>query len=527
MSEAVLHTDDAVAHGAALGLRGVVKRFGDLVALDGVDFEVREGEVHALLGENGAGKTTLMNVAAGVLAADAGAIFVNGSETSFRSPRDALAQGIGIVHQQFRLVSAFTVAENVHLGWDKTPRLISDDELAARTVELGERFAVAVEPTARIFQLSIGQRQKVAILRVLSRGARTVILDEPTAVLTPLEVSGLFTTIRTMVADGHSVVFISHKLDEVLAVADRITVLRGGRHVATLEAAACTPAMLAKLMVGHELGRGTGVVREAAGDELLAGRGLCAVDDRGLPALRDVSISVRAGEVVGVAGVSGNGQRELAEVLTGLRKATSGSVHVEGRDLTGAGPDRFIAAGVGHIPEDLTTGIAVGESVRTNAIMKRLDRPPVRFGPFVRHGRIRQVAMQLVESAKIGKINTSRSAGTLSGGQTQRLLVHRELGTAEKVLVAAYPARGLDVLATEHVHQLLLAARTSGCGVLLISEDLDEILKLSDRTVVLYEGRTVGEFARGRAGPERIGVLMGGGKVDEEGFGDSESASQV
>ncbi|MEA2333045.1 MAG: ral nucleoside transport system ATP-binding protein [Thermoleophilaceae bacterium] len=506
--------------GLTLGLRQIVKYYGLFPALGGVDFEAASGEVHALLGENGAGKTTLMNVVGGIIPADSGDMTVRGEPVTFHSPRDAFNRGIGIVHQHFRLIEKFTVAENVHVGWEATPLFVSDTGLERATAELAAKFALEVDPAAQIWQLSTGERQRVAILRALARGAEILILDEPTATLSPSETAELFAAIDRIRAAGHTVIFISHKLNEVLEIADRITVLRGGRNVASgLAKSGCDKDMLARLMVGggvEEVRPSDGAVRGAQPVALTL-EGVCADDDFGRRALHDVSLELCKGEIVGVAGVSGNGQRELAEVIVGLRRATAGSIRVEDRDLTGAPPIEAVRAGVGYIPEDLGSGLALEASVETNAAIKASHDRPLRRGPWLTRRALRAFSADLLGKAGLSRIATARPASTLSGGQAQRLVAHREMLAARVGLVAVHPTRGLDVAAAAGVHELLLKARADGIAVLMISEDLDEVLQLTDRIVVLYEGRIMGSFSRADVSRDTIGALMGGASANGNG----------
>ncbi len=497
--------------GSVLEVHAITKRFGSMLALDAVDLEVRAGEVHALLGENGAGKTTLMNVVTGIIEPDDGRIVVRGEEGRTRSPSDAARRGLGMVHQHFRLVANLTVAENVHLGWSETPRTISPGALARRTDELAARFGFSVEPSAKVWQLSVGQRQRVAILRALARGASTLILDEPTAVLTAHETESLFRNVRAMAAEGRTVILISHKLNEVMEVADRVTVPRRGRRVAVSDRSELDSGELVRLMVGRTVDpmRASASVRipaDTPAEQILRAKGVSALDDRNLPALVDVDLTVRAGEILGVAGVSGNGQRELAEVVTGLRRTTGGTIRIGDRDVTDHGSRAFLDAGVGSIPEEVATGLALNASVDQNLVMRAVEMPPVRRGVFIDQRAMRSVAKRLLETANLNGVNGSRHASMVSGGQAQRLIIRRELDAARSLLVAAYP----DIGATQTVHRDLLAARDDGVGVMLISEDLDEILRLSDRVLVMYEGRVAGVFARGEFDPERIGSVMAG-----------------
>ncbi|MBS1886148.1 MAG: ABC transporter ATP-binding protein [Actinobacteria bacterium] len=495
----------------ALQLQGIAKRFGPQLALDAVDFEVGQAEVHGLLGENGAGKTTLMNIASGLLRMDEGTISVQGQQVNLSSPADAFAVGIGMVHQNYRLVERMTVAQNLHIGWSETPRLASSKALQRHAAELGERFELAVDPAARISDLSIGERQRVAILRTVARGARLLILDEPTAVLTPQEAASLFKIIRAMAADGRSVVLISHKLNEVMQVADRVTVLRHGKRIASLPRGECDVAKLARLMIGHDIVPERYLAGEPT-DTVLDVESLVALSDDGRRLLDNLSFSVRRGEIVGVAGVSGNGQSELAQVLTGLQAPAEGVISVAGADLTGSAPVEFIKAGVGHIAEHHRRGLATTETAQMNAVIKDVHVPPIRRGPFLNRRSIRTVAEGILDAANLSGRAGVRVA-TFSGGQMQRLMVHREVAATSSLLVAMYPTRGLDVAATEHVHDLLRDVRARGAGVLLVSEDLNELLVVSDRILVIYDGQIVGQFARDQVDRDELGLLMGGAKV--------------
>jgi ABC-type uncharacterized transport system ATPase subunit len=505
----------------AVALRGITKRFPAVVANDGVDFEAAVGEVHALLGENGAGKTTLSNILTGLYRPDEGEIVLFGKPVEFQSPRDAIDAGIAMVHQHFRLVSSFTVAENVVLGDQRDVGgsfLLQPRAIERRVEELSQRFGLAVEPRARIWQLSVGEQQRVEILKALYQDARILILDEPTAVLTPQEAEALFETIRAMVADGRTVIFISHKLNEVKAVAERVTVLRRGKSVATVFAAEATPRSLAALMVGHELepGRRDDSERGPAGGAVLEVDELWADGDRGEAAVKDANLTVCAGEIVGVAGVAGNGQRELAETIVGMRPATAGLVRVRGRGLRNGDPRAAIAAGVAYVPEDrLGTGVAPSLSVASNVVLKAYREPHVSRGPLLRFGRIRELADRVIERYDVRTSGPHVPAWQLSGGNLQKVVLAREFSGDPAVLIAAAPTRGLDVAGIESVHSYLREAASQGLGVLLISEDLDEILVLADRVAVMYEGTVVGERDAATATAEEIGLLMAGGKGDD------------
>jgi ABC-type uncharacterized transport system ATPase subunit len=470
-----------------------------------------------LLGENGAGKTTLSNILTGLYRPDEGEIILFGERVEFQSPRDALDAGIAMVHQHFRLVSPFTVAENVVLGDHRDAGrsfLLRPRAIEARVEELARRYGLAVEPRARIWQLSVGEQQRVEILKALYQNARILILDEPTAVLTPQEAEALFVTIRALAADGRTVIFISHKLNEVKAVADRVTVLRRGQSVATVSAADTTPRSLAALMVGREveLGRRESD-RGAVGDPVLQVDDVSADRDRGGPAVTDVSITICGGEIVGVAGVAGNGQRELAETIVGMRPATAGTVRVRGRALRNGDPRDAITSGVAYVPEDrLGTGVAPGLSVASNVVLKSYRGAPVSSGPMLRFRRIRELAEGVIERYDVRTSGPHVPAWQLSGGNLQKVVLAREFSGEPAVLVAASPTRGLDVSGIETVHSYLRDAASRGVGILLISEDLDEILALADRIAVMYEGAVVGERDARLATVEDLGLLMAGGE---------------
>lgn len=494
----------------AVEAKGISKSFGDALALDGVNLELRKGEVHALLGENGAGKTTLSNIIAGLYRADSGTLRVDGAEHEFHSPLQAIDAGVGMVHQHFRLVASMTVAENLHLGSPETPAVVSQKRLVASARRMMEEIGLDVDPTARIWQLSVGEQQRVEILRVLARGAKVLILDEPTAVLTAQEAKDLFVVIRRLVAGGRTVVFISHKLNEVLEVSDRITVLRGGRNVITRDTAGATARELARLMTGAELDNRV-ELNSAPGRVVLDLTHVSARNSRGLIALENVSLDVRAGEILGIAGVSGNGQRELTEVVTGLRHAHEGSITIDGNDIT-KGTTRYIAElGVGHIPEDrIGVGMAGSSSVRDNAVLRHYRKPEL-SGPIrLKRPQILEFAKQLVERARVQTRSVSMPAGQMSGGNQQRLVARRESMIADNLLVAAHPTRGLDVLAAKEVQSSIVERREAGCAILMVSDDLDEVMLMSDRIAVMYEGRIMGVFDRSEFDRERIGLLMGG-----------------
>jgi ABC-type uncharacterized transport system ATPase subunit len=495
-----------------LELHGITKRFDQVVALAGVDFDLFPGEVHTVLGENGAGKSTLMSILSGGLRLDSGTFLVRGEPVSFRSPRDGFAHGIGMVHQHYQLVRTLTAAENLHLGWRETPRMADRKRLIRRAQNLVLQYELGVNVARTVADMSVGEQQRVEILRTLVRGANVIILDEPTAALTPHEAEGLFTVVRHLVDDGKSVIFISHKLAEVMTISNRITVLRRGQNMGTLAAKDADELTLTRMMVGREVASPTRKPRlEAPGEPILVAEELVALDDDGSLGLRGASLVVNSREIVGVAGVAGNGQREVSEVLTGLRRVESGTIRIGGVDLTNAGPQTFLTAGVGHIPEDrLAVGLAGSESIEANSIMKAFERPPIARGPFIVRRESRRFATRLLEHARVQAKSIATRVSQLSGGNAQRLLVGREVLSKPRLLIAVHPTRGLDVSAIEEVHRHLLEARAEGLGVVLIAEDLDEIIALADRIVVMFEGRFVDEFSAADVSIDTLGLRMGG-----------------
>jgi general nucleoside transport system ATP-binding protein len=500
-----------------LELRGITKQFPGVLANDHVDFDLRRGEVHALLGENGAGKSTLMSILYGLYHPDDGEILIGGEPVRMSTPKEAIERGVGMVHQHFMLIPVMTVAENIVLAEEPTKAgIVLDVAVARRRVEdIARQFNFAINPDARIENISVGQQQRVGILKALYRRADILILDEPTAVLTPQEAQELFTILRTLVREGMSIIFISHKLNEVLDIADRITVLRRGRKIETLPAAGATEEGLASLMVGRDVLLRVDKAAAKPGDPLLAVEDLHVLDDRELPVVRGVSFEVRAGEIVGIAGVDGNGQTELVEALTGLRATESGGFSLDGHDLTGSSTDQILDRGVGHIPEDRQRrGLVLEFSLAENIALHDFDRQPnSRFG-WLRPGRLVERAAKLISEYDVRGGGPHTAARSLSGGNQQKVVVAREVGNDPRVLMAAQPTRGLDVGAIEFVHRRLVEERDEGRGILLVSLELDEVLSLSDRILVMYEGEIVAEF-----GPDvtedELGFAMLGGTKEE------------
>ena len=489
-----------------------------MLANDHVDLDVRRGEVHALLGENGAGKTTLMNIVYGLYNADEGEILLNGERVKFASARDAIRSGIGMVHQHFMLVPVMTVTENIVLAAEPTKAgvLLDYDVAAKRVRELSDQFGLTVNPHARIEDITVGQQQRVEILKALYRGAEVLILDEPTSVLTPQEARELFEILESLKAQGKAIVFISHKLKEVLEIADRITVLRRGKKIETIPREGATEADLARMMVGREVLLRVEKDTSKPGEPLLVVEDLHVVDDRGLEAVRGVSFEVRGGEIVGIAGVDGNGQTELIDAMTGLRRPASGRVLIGGRELTAASAHDHLQAGLGHIPEDRhRRGLVLEFSLAENLALHDFDEQPFsRFG-WLWPRRIINWARRLLREFDVRGGGPETRASALSGGNQQKVVVAREVTRDPSVLIAAQPTRGLDVGAIEFVHRRLVEQRDNGKAVLLVSLELDEILSLSDRILVVYEGRIVGKFLPDIA-EEELGIAMTGGRREEQ-----------
>lgn len=492
----------------AVEMSDIYKRFGTVVANNHVNFTLRKGEIHALLGENGAGKSTLMRILYGLYQPDSGEIRIHGRPTLIQSPKAAIAHGIGMVTQHFALAEPLTVTENIILGYTKEFQLkLSDSQHSVAAI--AEHFGVEIDPAARVRDLSVGQRQRVEILKALYRKADVLILDEPTAVLAPQEIEQLFWGLKRLQVNGLSVIFISHKLHEVMAITDQVTVLRGGEVVGTVPTNATTPAALARMMVGRVTVPTPKASPLSAQPVRLQVQELSALNNKGLPALKQISFEIAAGEILGLAGVAGNGQVELAQVLEGTRRATSGQVLIQGQNVTNASPTALMAVGIGRIPEERQSSVVGELTVAQNMALEHL-------GEFAQHGvldqqRMVQHAEQLIADYQI-KATPHDKIRTLSGGNMQKVILARVLERNPKVIIVSQPTRGLDVGATEYVHRKLIEQRQKGAAILLISEDLDEILHLADRVAVLYEGAIMDSLPASKASTERLGLLMSGVK---------------
>jgi ABC-type uncharacterized transport system ATPase subunit len=507
----------------ALEMRGITKRFPGVLANDHVDFDLRVGEIHALLGENGAGKSTLMNVLSGLYHPDEGEILLRGQRMRLESPHEAIAAGIGMVHQHFMLVPTLTVAENIMLGAEVVggTGLLDHAEANRRITALSKQYGLAVDPRQIVGDLPVGVQQRVEILKALYRDAEVLVLDEPTAVLTPGEADDLFRVIRDLVAGPKpkSIVFISHKLREVLALADRITVLRGGRVVGTAVPRESTEASLAAMMVGRPVLLRVEKGPSHPGETILSVEGLSVLGDRGNTAVEGLSLEVRAGEVLGIAGVEGNGQTELIEALTGLRKPTAGRVRIEGRDVAGASPRHLFRLGLSHVPEDRHKhGLVLTYPVADNLVLCDYHRRPFSQGLRLAFGQVARYAQQVVREFDVRTPSVRTLIRNLSGGNQQKAVVGREFSRPMKLLVAAQPTRGLDIGSIEFIHRRIVEARDRGAAVLLVSAELDEVMSLADRIAVIYRGRIAATRPADTVTRDELGLLMAGGELSLPGL---------
>jgi simple sugar transport system ATP-binding protein len=507
-----------------LQVQGITKRFPGVLANDRIAFDLARGEIHGLLGENGAGKTTLMNVVYGLYQPDEGSIFIHGAKVEIKGPNDALAQGIGMVHQHFMLIPVMTVADNLMLGhevirgWNLGPLSRVDRERVSREIQdLARRYGLAVKPEAYVQELSVGEQQRVEIVKALYRGAEVLILDEPTAVLTPPETEELFSVMRSLVQQGKSIIFITHKLKEVLAISHRITVLRGGRVVGTTEPAKTSEAELAAMMVGREVLLRVEKGPAKPGAEVLNVENLRVLDQRNHPVVRDVSLSVRAGEILGIAGVQGNGQAELVEALTGLRQAEAGQILLNGKDVTNRRPRIVTEVGSAHVPEDRHKyGLVLVYPVDDNLVLQTYYKSPFARGLNLRPKAVRENAYRLVREYDVRTPSIETHVGSLSGGNQQKVIVARELSRPVSLLIANQPTRGLDVGSIEYIHKRIVQKRDEGVAVLLVSSELDEILSLSDRIAVIYGGQILATVPAKEATREQLGLLMAGVTESQE-----------
>jgi ABC-type uncharacterized transport system ATPase subunit len=512
--EAPMASESPAVRAPALEMRGITKRYPGVVANDSIDLDVRPGEIHALLGENGAGKTTLMNILYGLARPDAGQILLDGQEVQLTGPSDAIARGINMVHQHFMLVPVLTVAENIVLGEESTTAAFFLDRKEAdqRIIDLGRRFGFEVDPDMKVGSLSVGWQQRVEILKALYRSAKILVLDEPTAVLTPQETQEIFEVLRRLAAEGHSIVFISHKLYEVLEIADRITVIRRGKVVGERIPSETNEEDLAELMVGREVSLTVDRGESHPGQVTLDVKGLTVRDDRGQEAVHGIDLEVRAGEILGIAGVAGNGQDELVESIVGLRKPSAGQVILDGRDITGLGSRAVYETGVAYVPADRHRfGLVLSFSIADNLVLTGYHRPPYSRGLLRNDAAIKKTAEERIKAFDIRTTSADAKASTLSGGNQQKVVIAREFGRDLRLLVLDQPTRGLDVGSIEFIHRQAIAKRDAGTAILLVSAELDEILELSDRIAVIYRGRLVGLRDGRTADKNEIGLLMATG----------------
>ena len=506
-----------MAHENVIEMREITKVFGEFVANDKINLQLRKGEIHALLGENGAGKSTLMNMLAGLLEPTSGEIFVNGKSEKLDSPSRAAALGIGMVHQHFMLVEAFTVAENIILGSEITNKGVLDLKKAnADILELSERYGLAVDPTAKVEDISVGAQQRVEILKTLYRGAEILIFDEPTAVLTPAEILELMDIMKTLVKEGKSIILITHKLDEIRAVADRVTVIRRGKSIETVSIEGVSNKDLAEMMVGRLVSFVTEKEAAKPKDIVLQISDLIVNENRGVPAVKELSLDVHAGEIVGVAGIDGNGQSELIQAITGLRKVKSGSIKIKGREVVGLSPRKITEMQVSHVPEDRhRDGLVLEMMLSENIALQTYYKEPLSNKGVLNYNQINSYARKLMEEFDVRAASELVPAGALSGGNQQKAIIAREVDRNPDLLIVSQPTRGLDVGAIEYIHKRLISERDKGKAVLVVSFELDEILNLSDRIAVIHDGKIQGIVKPSETNKQELGILMAGGKIKE------------
>ena len=507
-----------MAHENVIEMREITKVFGEFVANDKINLELRKGEIHALLGENGAGKSTLMNMLAGLLEPTSGEIVVNGQVVKLDSPSKAASLGIGMVHQHFMLVEAFTVAENIILGSELTKNGVLDIARATREInELSERYGLAVDPSAKVADISVGAQQRVEILKTLYRGADILIFDEPTAVLTPSEIDELMAIMKNLVKEGKSIILITHKLDEIRAVSDRVTVIRRGKSIETVEIAGATNADLAEMMVGRSVSFKTEKQEAQPKEVILSIKDLVVNENRGVPAVKNLSIDVRAGEIVGIAGIDGNGQSELIQAITGLRKIESGSVELKGQSIVGLHPRQITEMSVGHVPEDRhRDGLVLEMMISENIALQTYYKEPLSKKGILNYTNIIGYAKQLMQEFDVRAASEIVPASALSGGNQQKAIIAREVDRNPDLLIVSQPTRGLDVGAIEYIHKRLIQERDNGKAVLVVSFELDEILNISDRIAVIHDGKIQGIVTPETTNKQELGVLMAGGELEKE-----------
>ena len=507
-----------MAHENVIEMREITKIFGDFVANDKINLELRKGEIHALLGENGAGKSTLMNMLAGLLEPTSGEIVVNGKSEKLDSPSKAASLGIGMVHQHFMLVEAFTVAENIILGSEVTNKGVLDLKKAnADILELSERYGLAVDPTAKVEDISVGAQQRVEILKTLYRGADILIFDEPTAVLTPAEILELMDIMKALVKEGKSIILITHKLDEIRAVADRVTVIRRGKSIQTVSIEGATNKDLAEMMVGRSVSFVTEKEEAQPKEVVLQISDLVVNENRGVPAVKELSLDVRAGEIVGIAGIDGNGQSELIQAINGLRKVKSGSIKIKGQEVVGLSPRKITEMNVSHVPEDRhRDGLVLEMMLSENIALQTYYKEPLSKNGVLNYNQINSYARKLMEEFDVRAANEIVPASALSGGNQQKAIIAREVDRNPDLLIVSQPTRGLDVGAIEYIHKRLIGERDRGKAVLVVSFELDEILNLSDRIAVIHDGKIQGIVKPSETNKQELGVLMAGGELEKE-----------
>ena len=506
-----------MAHENVIEMREITKVFGEFVANDKINLELRKGEIHALLGENGAGKSTLMNMLAGLLEPTSGEIVVNGQVVKLDSPSKAASLGIGMVHQHFMLVEAFTVAENIILGSELTKNGVLDIARATREInELSERYGLAVDPSAKVADISVGAQQRVEILKTLYRGADILIFDEPTAVLTPSEIDELMAIMKNLVKEGKSIILITHKLDEIRAVSDRVTVIRRGKSIETVEIAGATNADLAEMMVGRSVSFKTMKQAPQPKEVVLSIKDLVVNENRGVPAVKNLSLDVRAGEIVGIAGIDGNGQSELIQAITGLRKIESGSVELKGQSIVGLHPRQITELSVGHVPEDRhRDGLVLEMMISENIALQTYYKEPLSKKGILNYTNIIDYAKKLMQEFDVRAASEIVPASALSGGNQQKAIIAREIDRNPDLLIVSQPTRGLDVGAIEYIHKRLIQERDNGKAVLVVSFELDEILNVSDRIAVIHDGKIQGIVTPETTNKQELGVLMAGGELEK------------